>query len=132
MTITATRLRKGMHGKLSLGNFNELNFNELPEAEKKVIGNSYQRKWKSLRDSYTRERAKQRNEIKSGSAKKYRKKYIFFEQLNFLETNAKPTEDSIEITDLEENIEGSLEATQEKSNEVMRTRRNAKRRHPDD
>lgn len=60
-----------------------------------VAGNSYQRKWKSLRDSYTRELAKQKNDMKSGSATKYQKKYIFFDQLRFLDNITKAIDDSI-------------------------------------
>lgn len=54
------------------------------------------RKWKSIRASYTREILKMKEEQKSGSGKKTRKPYVYFEQLRFLETLTKKTSNSLE------------------------------------
>ncbi|XP_008179367.1 uncharacterized protein LOC103308185 [Acyrthosiphon pisum] len=107
------------------------NFNDMSEAEKKVIGNSYQRKWKSLRDSYTRELAKQKNEIKSVSVTKFRKKYIFFDQLRFLDSTTKLTDDSIELSDHEGNLE-EIDAVAEENINKMPCKGKPKKRHSDE
>jgi hypothetical protein len=52
---------------------------------------NFQRRWKSLRDSYTKELAKE----KSGSGASGRRQYVFFEPLRFLETSVKSTLNSI-------------------------------------
>lgn len=49
-----------------------------------------------MRDSYTREKAKKKQEAKSGAAASYRKQYIFFEQLKFLDVTTRVTSGSIE------------------------------------
>ncbi|KAL4104569.1 hypothetical protein QTP88_019864 [Uroleucon formosanum] len=93
--------------------------------------NSYQGKWKILHDSYTRELAKQKNDMKSGSATKFRKKYIFFDQLRFLDTTTKPTDDSIELNNHEGNLEESGSVTEENINK-MRCKGKPKKRHSDE
>lgn len=49
-----------------------------------VIGKDVQKKWRSLRDSFKKELNLQKN-TKSGQGKSNRRKYIYFEQLLFLE-----------------------------------------------
>ncbi|KAB0805403.1 hypothetical protein PPYR_02373 [Photinus pyralis] len=93
-----------------------LKFGNLTEPEKKVIGNTYKRKWKSLRDSYSRELAKQKKEFKSGSAAKPRKKYIFFEQLRFLNNAAVSShEDTIDAANHENDEEEISEVVEKNS-----------------
>lgn len=48
------------------------------------LGKYIQRKWKSLRDSFIREINLQEKESRSGCGGSNRKKYIYFEQLQFL------------------------------------------------
>lgn len=69
-----------------------------------VAGTILQRKWKSLRASYTRELLRQKTE-KSGSAATGRKKYIYFDQLRFLTTDCKSTTSSIDNDDDEDTNE---------------------------
>ncbi|XP_077298779.1 uncharacterized protein LOC143919995 isoform X2 [Arctopsyche grandis] len=53
-----------------------------------------QRKWKSLRDSYKRERIKQKY-VKSGAAASGRKQYLYLNQLSFLSVLAETKPDSL-------------------------------------
>lgn len=55
---------------------------------------AFQRKWKSLRDSFSRELLKQK-QTKSGSGAKNRKQYIYFHQLSFLQIVSKNTTSSL-------------------------------------
>ncbi|XKL62922.1 hypothetical protein PGB90_002755 [Kerria lacca] len=81
----------------------------------------YQKKWKSLRDCYMRERRSQKS-IKSGSAAKHHKVYVYYENLKFLEaairdietTDSLPVEQQPTISD-EEDVDGDL---QEKTEEI--------------
>lgn len=56
--------------------------------------------------------------MKSGSAAKFRKKYLFFDQLKFLDTTTKPTDDSIELSDHEGNLEESGTVAEENINKM--------------
>uniref|UniRef100_A0A1B6E4U5 BESS domain-containing protein n=1 Tax=Clastoptera arizonana TaxID=38151 RepID=A0A1B6E4U5_9HEMI len=62
-----------------------------------------QKKWRSIRTCYSRELLKKKS-LKSGSGSSHRKQYIYFEQLQFLETISKKTSNSI---DPEESDEGN-------------------------
>lgn len=75
--------------------------------------------------------AKQKNDMKSGSATKFRKKYIFFDQLRFLDTTTKPTDDSIELSDHEGNLE-EIEAVAEENINKMPYKGKPKKRHSDE
>ncbi|XP_047106469.1 uncharacterized protein LOC124775685 [Schistocerca piceifrons] len=79
-------------------------FDEKSIDERSKIGTMPQRKWKSLRASYTRELLRQKTE-KSGSAATGRKKYIYFDQLRFLTTDCKNTTSSIDNDDDEDRNE---------------------------
>ncbi|KAG8239284.1 hypothetical protein J437_LFUL017377, partial [Ladona fulva] len=61
-----------------------INNKEPSNDDKKLFGQHIQRRWKSLRDCYSRELKIQR-EIKSGSGSRKRPVYVFFKQLSFLE-----------------------------------------------
>lgn len=67
-----------------------------------------QRKWKSLRDSYNRERNKLKN-IKSGSGASGRKEYIYFKQLSFLSVLAETRPESRDGEQEPENMSSSVE-----------------------
>ncbi|XP_077282953.1 uncharacterized protein LOC143908966 [Arctopsyche grandis] len=69
--------------------FQEKNLNEKNKAVAQI-----QRKWKSLRDSYNRERMKQKY-VKSGTAASGRKQYLYFHQLSFLSVLAETKPDSL-------------------------------------
>lgn len=74
---------------------------------------------------------KQKNDMKSGSATKFRKKYIFFDQLRFLDTTTKPTDDSIDYSDHEGNLE-EIEAVAEENINKMPCKGKPKKRHSDE
>ncbi|KAL4714236.1 hypothetical protein ACJJTC_009588 [Scirpophaga incertulas] len=59
------------------------NFWNKTAKEKNIEVTKLQRKWKSLRDSFNREKAKKKN-VASGSAATSSKEYIYFNQLSFL------------------------------------------------
>lgn len=69
--------------------------------------------------------------MKSGSAAKFRKKYLFFDQLKFLDTTTKPTDDSIELSDHEGNLEESRTVAEENINK-MPYKEKPKKRHSDE
>lgn len=69
--------------------------------------------------------------MKSGSAAKFRKKYIFFDQLKILDTTTKPTDDSIEISDHEGNLEESGAVAEENINKML-YKGKPKKRHSDE
>ncbi|KAH1021534.1 uncharacterized protein LOC109541876 isoform X1 [Dendroctonus ponderosae] len=95
-------------------------FAEKTYAEQNNIAVRVQRKWKSLRDCYTRELAKLKSEM-SGSGCSGRKQYIYFNQLSFLQTSKKATTSRIaeELSDVrsEEMVEVIIEENIE-SNEI--------------
>lgn len=76
-----------------------------------------QRKWKSLRDSYTRELSRKQKEP-SGSAAQNRKQYVFFEQLRFLETAVKITSSSLDHDDNQ--INKNISPAQEQESDQQR------------
>lgn len=75
--------------------------------------------------------AKQKNDMKSGSATKFRKRYLFFDQLRFLDTTTKPTDDSTELSDHEGNLE-EIEAVAEENINKMPCKGKPKKRHSDE
>ncbi|XP_047100334.1 uncharacterized protein LOC124718765 [Schistocerca piceifrons] len=79
-------------------------FDEKSIDERNKIGTILQRKWKSLRASYTRGLLRQKTE-KSGYAATGRKKYIYFDPLRFLTTDCKNTTSSIDSDDDEDRNE---------------------------
>lgn len=69
-----------------------------------------QRKWKSLRNSFSREQAKRKN-LKSGSGRTLWKTYVYYDQLSFLSScttnkliplNLNPSHDSVDENNSEE------------------------------
>jgi len=69
--------------------------------------------------------------MKSSSATKFRKKYIFFDQLRVLDTTTKPTDDSIELSDHEGNLE-EIEAVAEENINKMSCKGKPKKWHSDE
>ncbi|KAK9731030.1 Alcohol dehydrogenase transcription factor Myb/SANT-like [Popillia japonica] len=59
------------------------NWQELPVEKKNIIGKELQTKWKSLRDQFIKARKLERD-IKSGASAGKKKKYIYYDQLQFL------------------------------------------------
>ncbi|KAK9685846.1 Alcohol dehydrogenase transcription factor Myb/SANT-like [Popillia japonica] len=59
------------------------NWQELPVENKNIIGRELQTKWKSLRDQFIKARKLERD-IKSGASAGKKKKYIYYDQLQFL------------------------------------------------
>ena len=78
-----------------------------------------QRRWKSLRDSYNRERAKQKT-VKSGSAASGRKQYVFFDQLSFLAVlqEVRPVLDQQLDNDQEEDASEEINPTKKRRKNV--------------
>lgn len=73
-----------------------------------IAAAQYQKKWKSLRDSYMREKKTQKA-IKSGSAAKTHKVYVFYEQLKFLEAGCTRKKTTDSFTNDQENGSGEEE-----------------------
>ncbi|XP_077298777.1 uncharacterized protein LOC143919995 isoform X1 [Arctopsyche grandis] len=69
-------------------------FADMNDEERKKFATQIQRKWKSLRDSYKRERIKQKY-VKSGAAASGRKQYLYLNQLSFLSVLAETKPDSL-------------------------------------
>ncbi|XP_077300365.1 uncharacterized protein LOC143921112 [Arctopsyche grandis] len=84
------------------------NFEEMTSAEKCLTGTTIQKKWKSIRDAFSRELKK--NNSKSGSGTKISKPYAYFNNLLFLKPlyETKPKEqdntDGNEILNIEDDI----------------------------
>lgn len=76
-------------------------FESRPEMEKNKLGKSLHRRWKSLRDCYARELKKQKT-TKTGAAASVRKRYIYVEQLRFLEPVHCTSESNVEMQEDEE------------------------------
>jgi hypothetical protein len=85
---------------------------------------NFQRRWKSLRDSYTRELAKKKKE-KSGSGASGRRQYVFFEQLRFLETSVKSTLNSI-VDENEDRCQNDPSPVEEAEEHAVPTRKRKK------
>jgi hypothetical protein len=85
---------------------------------------------KSTRFIYTRI-GKAKESYETGSATKFRKKYIFFDKLRFLDTTTKPIDDSIELSDHERNLE-EIEAVAEENINKMPYKGKPKKRHSDE
>jgi len=91
-------------------------------------GTLIQKKWKNLRDCYSREKGKQNKEFKSGAAAIYRKKYVYFENLKFLQSTMKSSQTGGSMDDDEE--EGSKEDGQEEQEqtEVNQRKQNSRKK----
>lgn len=76
-------------------------FTKKNTKEKNNAAAQLQRKWKSLRDSYNRERNKQKS-TKSGSGASGRKEYVYFQQLSFLSVLANTRPESQEVDEQED------------------------------
>ncbi|XP_025200411.1 uncharacterized protein LOC112600442 isoform X1 [Melanaphis sacchari] len=71
------------------------NFDHVSDNEKKVIERNVQQRWKTARDAYVRCKATMKN-TKSGSAGSNKKKYVYFDCMQFLDKkHVIDTEDSI-------------------------------------
>ncbi|KAK4881016.1 hypothetical protein RN001_004335 [Aquatica leii] len=123
-------------------------FNNLPEGKKRDAVNLVQRRWKTARDAYVRDKAKLRN-TKSGSAAKKFKTYVYFENLKFLdgildlnmtETNYDNNDDTLTGTageDSEDHSESEDAVSALPTAEIVskvneRNFQSKKRRHNDD
>lgn len=82
-----------------IGGLYHENFQELSSKEKNDIAANLQRKWKSLRDSYNRE-LKILKKVETGEGASKKKKYIYFEQLSFLEPLAQQKETTSTLDDI--------------------------------
>ncbi|XP_072384176.1 uncharacterized protein [Diabrotica undecimpunctata] len=58
-------------------------FEELPDTEKNTYGKLIMKKWSNIRDSFIKYHKKMMN-YKSGSQPKYVRKYIYYDQMQFL------------------------------------------------
>lgn len=65
-------------------------FDKKSNAEKNNIALRFQRKWKSLRDCYSRELLKMKKEKLGTGVPVNRKQYMYYNQLSFLQTVVKP------------------------------------------
>lgn len=70
--------------------------------------------------------------MKSDSKTKFRKKYIFFDKLRFLDTTTKSTYDSIELSDHAGNLEESGAVAEENFINKIPCKEKSKRRHSDE
>ncbi|CAL1299095.1 unnamed protein product [Larinioides sclopetarius] len=77
------------------------NFDKKPDNEKNDICNKLAKRWKNIKDTYTRSLRKKN---KSGQAAESRSRYIYAAQLSFLETAGARTEtqSSLEETVIED------------------------------
>ncbi|KAK2587681.1 hypothetical protein KPH14_003798 [Odynerus spinipes] len=74
-------------------------FERKSSAEKNNIALRFQRKWKSLRDCYSRELLKLKKERLGAVAPANRKQYMYYNQLSFLQTVVKPMSSIMETVD---------------------------------
>lgn len=75
-------------------------YHEESELEKNSIERAIQRKWKSLRDCYSRELSKIKADNAKPGLKRQRKQYMYFKQLRFLGRALKSTSGIDNIEDL--------------------------------
>ncbi|XP_046830030.1 uncharacterized protein LOC124429164 [Vespa crabro] len=71
-------------------------FERKSNAEKNNIALRFQRKWKSLRDCYSRELLKIKKEKSGSGTPANRKQYMYYNKLSFLQTVVKPMSGVIE------------------------------------
>ncbi|XP_041975068.1 uncharacterized protein LOC121730189 [Aricia agestis] len=100
----------------------------MEDKEKAELGITLQKRWKNLRDCFTRE-LRRLKDVKSGSAAKRKSQYTYFNQLLFLksvlDTNA--TENSLEEASQEnESARSSDLETQQSASKSLRTKRKKK------
>jgi hypothetical protein len=98
-------------------------FNEKTTGEKNNIISCFQRKWKSLRDSYSRELLRRKKEKSGPTSLKGRKQYTYFDQLRFLKTVVKPNRMSLEEVENMQSTEGLTEVPAEDKAPVMAQKR---------
>ncbi|CAH1954332.1 unnamed protein product [Acanthoscelides obtectus] len=61
------------------------NFGNLSDGERKVFGQLVLKRWNNIRDQWLKWRNRDKNSKKSGAAASKLRKYLYHEQLNFLE-----------------------------------------------
>ncbi|KAF9406398.1 hypothetical protein HW555_013220 [Spodoptera exigua] len=90
------------------------------EEKKKDLGNTLQKKWKGLRDTFVREMKKTKNAPSGSGASKIQ--YIYFQRLMFLERSVRNKKTESNIQDTSENSEtGNEESTVDAADEdIMR------------
>ncbi|KAF5270521.1 hypothetical protein FQR65_LT17839 [Abscondita terminalis] len=100
-------------------------FDRLTEKEKNEAIMLVQKRWKTSRDAYVRDQAKLKK-LKSGDAAKTVKKYIYFENLKFLDktmdlniTESSLTCDQDSNTGAEDNIENSIVLSHSENDEEI-------------
>ncbi|XP_069696499.1 uncharacterized protein [Periplaneta americana] len=90
------------------------NFKNFPEERQREIGNDFQRRWRGMRSSFSREILKQKT-IGSGSgAKARRRKYVFYDILSFLlpVTKTRSITSNMEDSETEEDHPDTLKEEQ--------------------
>ncbi|XP_050676939.1 uncharacterized protein LOC126978858 [Leptidea sinapis] len=112
-------------------------FSNKTAKEKNIEVTKLQRKWKSLRDSFNRENAKNKN-VASGSAATSSKQYIYFNHLSFL-NSLKEVRPPTDVTNATNDAETSrpkinrninIKRAEKSENEILRTlSENLKRKH---
>ncbi|XP_060806025.1 uncharacterized protein LOC132902958 [Amyelois transitella] len=112
-------------------------FSNKTAKEKNIEVTKLQRKWKSLRDSFNRENAKNKN-VASGSAATSSKQYIYFNHLSFL-NSLKEVRPPTDVTNATNDAETSrpkinrninIKRAEKTENEILRTlSENLKRKH---
>ncbi|XP_063625241.1 uncharacterized protein LOC134796978 [Cydia splendana] len=95
---------------------------ELTEDKKKKTGADLQKKWKNLKDSFSRELASQKKSV-SGESGKKKRKYIYFDQLSFLIAINTPRDTSSNVKPMEECAKSDIQSDEENTQPKQDTRR---------
>lgn len=98
-----------------------------------VLATNLQKKWKSLRDSFNRE-LKTLKKVETGKGASKRKKYLYFEQLLFLEPLAqqRQTTTNLEAGDVDENADIAENIRMEVSASSSNTKQKKKKSDKED
>ncbi|KAL4709482.1 hypothetical protein ACJJTC_012819 [Scirpophaga incertulas] len=100
---------------------------ELSNQNKKKQGADIQRKWKNLKDCFSRELAAQKKS-ESGQSGRKKRKYIYFDELSFLIPITTPRETSGNISSIEECANSETQSDDDISQEKQNSRQAIYRR----
>ncbi|KAG8324434.1 hypothetical protein J6590_092352 [Homalodisca vitripennis] len=92
------------------------NWEQMTNEEKNKEVKELQKKWRSLRDCFARE--KKNLKLPSGSSQKKKKKYVYFDQLLFLTANNTDRRTTTNVPDEQPDIRNENAATEENNEDL--------------